>query len=148
VLDRASLDQLSLSFADCLFRIYGDWEEYAELLTDDKGLPTGAFRVSVPQPHGERSLEVRTDEGEITVGFGYWHAHFGSYLGISDQEAIALAIEEIDSILAERSVVRVSFKGGAWSGSSLEDANGRLAPPREGESAAAYSWLGTHDRDL
>jgi hypothetical protein len=69
-------------------------------------------------------------------------------MGISDQEAIALALEEIHSILAERSVVRVSFKGGAWSGSSLEDANESLAPPREGETAVAYSWLGTHDRNL
>ncbi|HWR51221.1 MAG TPA: hypothetical protein VN428_08950 [Bryobacteraceae bacterium] len=115
MLDRASLDELSLSFADRLFRDFGAWEEYAELLTDDEGLPTGAFRLSVPQPRRDRSLDVRTDEGEITVSFGFWHAHFGSYMGISDQEAVALALEEIHSILEERSVVRVSFKGGAWS---------------------------------
>ncbi|HEY1493150.1 MAG TPA: hypothetical protein VGF49_01345 [Candidatus Solibacter sp.] len=142
------MDELSLSFADRLFRDFGDWEECAELLTDDKGSPTGAFRLSVPQPHGERSLDVRTDEGEITVSFGFWHEHFGSFLGISDQEAIALALEEIHSILEERGAVRVSFKGGAWSGSSVEDANETLAPSREGETAVAYSWLGTHDRNL
>ena len=98
VLKRASLDELSMSFADRLFREFSGWEERAELLADAQGLPTGAFRVSITQPHGDRTLDVRTDQGEITVCFGLWHEHYGSYLGISDQEAIAQALEVIHGI--------------------------------------------------
>jgi hypothetical protein len=148
VLDRASLDELSRNFADRLFSDFGDWDERAELLMDAQGLPTGAFRLSVSQPHGERSLDVRTDEGEITVSFGIWHAHYGSYLGISDQKAVTEAVEDIQGILQDRLVVMVSHKDGAWSGSSLQEASEPPAPPRPGETAVAYSWLGTHDRNL
>jgi hypothetical protein len=148
VLDRASLDELSRNFADRLFSDFGAWEERAELLMDAQGLPTGAFRLSISQPRGERSLDVRTDEGEITVSFGFWHGHYGSYLGISDQEAIAEAVEDIQGILQDRLVVKASYKGGAWSGSSLQDASEPLSPPQQGETAMAYLWLGTHDRKL
>ena len=117
-------------------------------VSDAQGLQTGAFRVSIPQPHCDRTLEVRTGEGEITVGFGFWHAHYGSYLGISDREAIAQALDVIHCILEEQSVVRVAFAGGAWAGSSLRDASELLPPPRPGETVAVYSWCGTHDRNL
>ncbi len=148
VLDRTSLDELSLPFADNLFRDFSDWEEHAKLLTDADGLPIGAFCVSIPQPRGERTLDIRTDEGEITVSFGFWHAHYGSYLGISDEEAVSEALEDIHGIVEDRRVVRISYKGEAWSGSSLEDASESLSPPRQGETASVYSWLGTHDRIL
>jgi hypothetical protein len=148
VLDRAYLGELSTSFADRLFLEFSGWEERAELLVDAQGLPTGAFCVSIPQLLGDRTLDVRTDEGEITVGFGFWHAHYGSYLGISDQEAIAQALEVIHGILEEQSVVRVAFAGGAWAASSLRDASEPLPLPQPGETAVAYSWCGTHDRNL
>ena len=70
MLGRASLDECSLRFAERLFRSFSEWEQHAELLTDVQGLPTGAFRVSIPQPYGKHTLDVRTDEGEITVSFG------------------------------------------------------------------------------
>src|SRR4051794_34217265 len=70
MLGRASLDERSLRFAERLFCSFSEWEQYAELLTDVQGLPTGAFRVSIPQPYGKHTLDVRTDEGEITVSSG------------------------------------------------------------------------------
>jgi hypothetical protein len=148
VLDRASLDELSRSFAYRLFSDFGEWEGRAELLMDDQRQPIGAFCLSIPQPHGERTLEIRTDEGEITLSFGFWHAHYGSYLGISDEEAISEALSATHGILEERCVVVVSYKNGAWAGSSLEDVRDPLPPSRPGETAETYSWHGTHDRDL
>lgn len=52
MLDRASLDEPSVRFAEQLFGSFKEWEQHAELLTDLQGIPTGAFRVSIPQPSG------------------------------------------------------------------------------------------------
>lgn len=148
MLDRASLDEFSVCFAEQLFGSFSEWEQHAELLTDVQGIPTGALRICIPQPFGKHTLGIQTDDGEITVSFGLWHAHYGAYLGISEEKALAEALEDIHNILEERSIIWVSYHGPAWSGSSLEDANEPFGTSRPGETTVVYSWLGTHDHEL
>jgi hypothetical protein len=86
----------------------------------------------------------RSQEPDASSGAGY-HAHFGSFLGLSAQEAIEQAIDELRSIVAEEIVVVVSFRGGEWTGSMCVNPSEPVAP-RPGLTRHVYSWRGTYDR--
>jgi hypothetical protein len=145
MLDRSVLNDLSRSFADSLFREFAEWEQFAKLLPDSGDGEGVALEVTVEQPGTDRALRIRTDEGEITIGFDMWHTHVGTFLGISDSEAIELALADIRSIIAEESVIAVVHRDGKWAGSSLEDVCDAItATP--GATTNVYSWRGTHDR--
>jgi hypothetical protein len=68
-------------------------------------------------------------------------------LGISDEEAIELAIADIRNILTEQSLIRVDRSEGKWVGSSLEDASESLIA-KPGVTTNIYSWRGTYDRTM
>jgi hypothetical protein len=103
------------------------------------------MEVTVEQPGTDRALWIRTDAGEITVGFDMWHTHVGAFMGISDAEAIELALADIRSIVAEESLIVVVHRHGKWAGSRLKNAlNTITATP--GATTNVYSWRGTHDR--
>jgi hypothetical protein len=141
MLDRGALNELSAAFADALFLAYPEWESLAS------NLEGGVFRLEIPQPGTDRTLWADTMDGEITVGYGYYHAHFGSFLGISNGEAVDLAISEIRAFAAEQTVVVVHFPQGNWSGSMCVDASEPIAS-RPGATTHIYSWRGTYDRVL
>jgi hypothetical protein len=83
MLDRNLLNGLSRSFADSLCREFSEWEQFGELLPDsDEG--GAAMKVTVKQTGTDRALQIRTDDGEITIGFDMWHTHLGAFMGISD----------------------------------------------------------------
>jgi hypothetical protein len=147
MLDRNLLSDLSRAFADSLFREFGEWEQFAELLPDSGDGGGGAMEVTIEQPGTDRAPRIRTDGGEITIGFDMWHTHVGKFMGISDSEAIELALADIRSIIAEESVIAVVHRNGKWAGSSLEDAcDAVTATP--GATTNVYSWRRTHDRVL
>ena len=105
------------------------------------------MELTVEQPGTGRALRIRTDDDEITIGYDMWHTHVGAFMGISDSEAIELAVADIRSILAEQSVIVVVYRDGKWTGSSLEDADSAIAV-KPGSITHVYSWRGTHDRVL
>jgi hypothetical protein len=130
-------------FADSLFQEFAGWERYGTVVSDpNDGM---AMALCVDQPETGRALEIRTDDGEITVSYDLWHSHVGSFLGISDSEAIELAIADIRDIVSEKSVIRVDCSAGKWAGSSLEDVSDTLAA-KPGVTTNIYSWRGTYDR--
>jgi hypothetical protein len=145
MLDRSSLNPLSRSFAELLFQEFGEWEKFAELLPDPYGSGGSAMEVTVAQTGTDRALRVRTDDNEITVGYDMWHTHVGAFMGISDSEAIELALADIRSIIAEQSVIVVVYRDGKWERSSLEYADSVVAVD-PGSTTHVYSWKGTYDR--
>ena len=147
MLDWNSLNELSRKFADRVFRELGEWEQYAEVLPDEGGTQSSELEITVPQPCSERVLHISTREGEITISYGMWHAHIGSFLGISDAEAIEDALATIHRIIAEQNVVKVVYRDGKWAASSLEEVSNAVAP-EAGATTTLYSWCGTYDRTL
>jgi hypothetical protein len=147
MLDRNSLNPLSRSFAESLFQDFGEWEKCAELLADAEGRGGSAMEVTVEQPGTDREMRIRTDDNEITIGYDMWHMHVGAFMGISDSEAVELALAAIRSIIAEQSVIVVAYRHGKWAGSSLEDTDSIIAVKPDLRQHV-YSWKRTHDRVL
>jgi hypothetical protein len=147
MLDRNTLNELSRNFANRLFGEFEEWESQAAGLSGEGETQGGALRVTVPQPGSERVLSICTENGEIRVEYAMWHEHIGSFMGITDAEAIEKALDLIQQIIAERSVVKVRYRDGKWSGSWLEETPCDLAP-EAGATTAVYSWRGTYDCTL
>lgn len=121
MLDRDSLDELSRSLADRLFGQFPEWESKAVALAVQGAIQGDVLQVTVPQPGSERVLWICTENDEITIEFGMWHEHIGVFMGISEGEAIEQALDLIQRIIDERSVVKVMYRDGKWSGSWLEE---------------------------
>ena len=141
MLNRGTLSGLSAAFAECLFLAYPEWEGLAN------NLDGGAFKVEIPQPGTDRTLWSDTQDAEITVGYDHYHAHFGPFLGLSDQESITQAMDEIRAIVQEDMVVMNSFRDGKWVQSMLGRPD-KSVVTQPGGTTHIYSWLGTHNRTL
>jgi hypothetical protein len=74
-----SLDSSSRHFVDRLLTAHPDWRAFARIESRPGG-GSDDLVVEVPPPDGAdlaRPLLVYTEaEGEVTVGFDYYHAHF------------------------------------------------------------------------
>jgi hypothetical protein len=68
-------------------------------------------------------------------------------MGISDSEAIEIALNDIRNFLAEESVIAITYRDAKWVGSTMQDA-GDVVTVAPGATTNVYSWKGTHDRAL
>lgn len=143
-MDYDALDKRSRRFAARLFSIFPDWEPSAEVIRDTRTGGT-AFQLAIPQPGTDRVLSVDTLDDEITICFGEYHEHFGSFLGIDADEAAIQAIETIQDVLSDKQIVSVSYREGRWIRSSLDRPEERpVAEPNS--TTFVYSWSGAHDQ--
>jgi hypothetical protein len=140
------MDELSQDFARALFSAFPNWEPLAKSVKDGK---TGAscLEVDVEQERTNRVLHLSTADDEITIGFEQWHTHVGRFLGIDTTGSVAMAMTIIENFVAERTVVKLSYRDGVWLRSSLEN----LAAPSEPEphsTTEVLSWGGTYDETI
>ena len=142
--DINALDDQSRQFALRLFSIFPQWESFAEPVPRDEA-DAGAFELKVPQPGTPRVLEINTHKQEITICFGEWHTHLGTFLGLTIGEAADLAVDMVRGIVAEERIVSITYRDGRWSGSSLSYVE---APSTQeaNSTTEVYSWFGTHDQ--
>jgi hypothetical protein len=135
--------ELSQAFARALFSVFPKWEGFAKIVKDEK---TGAnwIEVDIGQDGTDRVLHLSTADDEITIGFEVWHTHVGPFMGINTAESVATAINIIVDFVAEKTVVKVAHRDGAWVRSSLE----YIAAPSEIEpnsTTKIFSWRGSYD---
>jgi len=90
---------------------------------------------------------LSTADDEITIGFEHWHTHVGRFLGIDTTESVATAMTIIENFVAERTVVKISYRDGVWLKSSLDYV---VAPsePEPHSTTEVLSWGGTYDETI
>jgi hypothetical protein len=140
------MGELSKASDRALFSRYPEWRRYLSVLRDEE---TGAdyLQVEVPQEGTDRFLYLSTANGEITMGFDYWHTHVGPFLGLNIEESVAQAMTTIESFMNEETVVTVCRRDGVWIRSGLD----HLAAPSEpmpNSTTEFFSWRRTHDKAI
>jgi hypothetical protein len=144
------LDQLnphSRRFAEGLLQRHPEWRHLFSLATYE-GADPGTLFVEVPASHPSGvPLFIDSDGEEITVSFGIWHDHFGSWTGEPDEAATQQALDSIDDILAERMLIVAALDGEQWRASWTVSPGERIDTGR-GKRTQVRSWLGTYDAEL
>jgi hypothetical protein len=145
-----NLNQLnphSRRFAVALLQRHPTWRQLFAVATFE-GADPGTLFVEVPAPHPRGApLFIGTDAEEITVSFGIWHDHFGSWTGDADKVAVRQALDTIDDILAERMLIVAALNGEQWRASWTVAPGDEIDTGRGGRTLVR-SWLGTYDAEL
>lgn len=144
----SELDEYSRSFLDFLLQEYPDWRASAQLAEGEGGISLW-LEITAPSP-SFGSLWISTEDGQVTVGAGPYHAHFATYEPASDQDAFRQAMVFIGDLVAERMVLALAMKGdGYWCGwVQLPDSKVELPAfmPSDADQIAYRSWKGSLDR--
>jgi hypothetical protein len=140
----SGLNAFSQRAAERLFQAHPEWKDLARA-------DTGALTIEIASPTVGRSLLIVADDDELTIYFQpfAWHEHFGPFLGIDFEEFMDLAVEEIDLILHDQTVIAEHSCSGTWLGSSsFLITDPEQFRPKKSELIRLRSWTGRHDREL
>jgi hypothetical protein len=156
------LDDYSQRFADVLFQTFPEWKEFLCVQSENDSDDDGYLLVQVPAPvkglipssllpDYKDFLTIDTD-GEITVGFDFYHTHFDMFSGTNEAEEFKQAVELIQSIVEEKICPVVILNGNEWCGSTSVDAGEKpdlsnwqnLNP--SSQEVYVRSWRGTFNR--
>lgn len=137
------LHDLSRSFAKALFAALPKLREHARA-------NEGVLRIELePAPARPTcGFWISTDDNEVTVGFGEYHAHFE--WPPTSGHVLDDPIEFARSILSDEFVVVDWTRDGDWKRSRVSRAGEEpdLADLRPGDVVHVRSWSGAHDREI
>ena len=98
---------------------------------------------------------VETEPGQVTVGFGCYHAHFCAYSGEPDETIFERALKFVDDFISERLMLVIALRGEmvgvSWVQSPLESPSALLQSTKtvsKTEVLRCQSWKSTLDRDV
>lgn len=122
------LDDYSQRFAEVLFAAFPNWKEFFTVQSPMDSAEEGSLLVKVPAPaKGLLPDDLLPDykdfltidsEGEITIGFDYYHAHFDMFSDANETEEFNQAVEFVQTIIKEKFCVVVVLDGNQWCGST------------------------------
>ena len=142
------LNEFSSYFARHLFEAF-PWLEQHGRLDPHPQADEGSLIVEYsPEPvRTDCQLWISTDDREVTIGFGMFHAHF-DWPGDDEDEFREDPIVFLGDLVEERTLIEDWTKSGKWSGSSTLDRNEEPDTDDMAEDAVVYvrSWTGAHDR--
>lgn len=108
------------------------------------------FELKSRSPATEQSLWVSTADYEITVGLHTHHSHFTHDEDRFNPAHIDAALDHVQDLLDERTVIVSGYVGDRFTGSTYRD----VSAARQSSSLIVdvtritlRSWLGTYDRD-
>jgi hypothetical protein len=149
-MDTSSLDQFSRDVANHLFAEFPQWQRLATTERAEDG--TSYLRLEVeapPESSAVSGLSLTTSDGEMIVGFDYYHGHFGGQLGDGGAES---AVRFVVDLVNEKIPVVSWWEEGelvAWS--TIEDGRPLLLDDLVGphDRVRSRSWKGrlNVDRD-
>ncbi len=88
------------------------YPEWLDLIGNDVKVP-GTISMFVNAPSGQSTLELYSDNEEITVCFGQLHSHFG-WCDVPVEESFQQAKLMIDDILNERILIGTRYSNGRF----------------------------------
>jgi len=80
-------------------------------------------------------------DGEITIGFDYYHAHFDNFDFQTEEQNFADAVEFIKSIIDEEVCFVAVFSGSSFCGSMS-------ASSKESPDLSGWNWLDKSCQDV
>jgi len=150
--DVEALDGFSKAFARHLFAAHPEWRAFART---EEGVDGGGEYLVVEVPPQEGTdlagpLLVHTDNGEVTIGFDHYHAHFDWPPERKAPPAWAEPMAFIAAILSDDLAAASGWDGDRRSGSWLVERGQVPAPPRTFRRVTRVrvrSWRGGLDSD-
>jgi len=152
-LDLNKLSGPSSKFSLLFFEAHPELQQYASMIMDPNSQEQFDLSVKVPSPTGdpERVIDIWVENGEPSLGFGAWHAHF-SFAREKKIDDFDGLIDILEAILSDVFVLVYDF-GGEYDGScdvvDLRDpeALAEYLTGRYSSGAADIrSWGGSADR--
>ena len=141
-----NLDEYSQRFAKMLFEIHPEWWALATVESRTES-NLGYLSIVVPSPsHPDSQLWITTDGTEVRIAFDYWHMHLGGWLGGEEREWFLEALENIEDILSEKTIIAVSMNGDQLCGST-NIKPGEIPKLIKGSRTYVRSWLGTYNAE-
>jgi hypothetical protein len=123
-----------------LLAAFPEWEPLFGEDPDDDGV----LLVRVPSPADPAlTLNVFTDDDELTIAFDMWHSHIGWPCETASED-VAAGLAIINDLMAERMVVAVKLADGKWAESAALAPDEMAANP--GEWSYVRSWQGSYNR--
>jgi hypothetical protein len=106
----------------------------------------GTLVVHIPCPIPDRpGIAIYTDDGEITVEYDRWHAHYDCWSDVPHEDAFNDFLACVHDLLLERIAVAVTMRGGDWAGSQIIELGEEPDVPGPGQHVYVRSWLGNRD---
>jgi hypothetical protein len=148
--DLRQLDEYSQVAAQRILERFPDWRTRIVLRRPNGYDHAFAdFELPCPSPAIEHGLWVSTADEEITVGLHTYHTHFTNYNEGFDAQHIDDALDHVQELLDERTVIVSWYSGERFAGSSSVDAAVAEAAPSfiSGVTRTTRrSWRGTYDQ--
>lgn len=137
------LDEFSRSFADALFAEFPELRAAAKV---ENGLLQIELKPGLDRP--DCVAWVSTQGGEITIGFGMFHAHFDWPARQPWPEDDPIRF--LRSLMREETLIEDWTLDGRWSGSGIlaTDEEPDLSGMRPGHVVYVRSWSGARDRRI
>jgi hypothetical protein len=135
------LDDFSKEFLNRLFRTFPEFKQHSTIKEYENHDRTYLF-VEIPSPSENKvTLWISTHEGEVTVGFDWYHSHF-SYSG-SDEEDYIEAEAFMKDILNERLVAVAIIANSVLKYSNTCNPD-EVPVLKDYETLRVRSWKGTY----
>ena len=135
------LDEYSVNFSKMLYSIFPRFKQYEEIKEYDEYSEAYLLIEVQSSSNSENILWISTYDEEITVGFDWYHTHFG-YSEI-DEDDFKLAIDLIKEIVEEKMAIAVIKKKDSWIRSYIIK-NNELPEINKDETIEIKSWNGTY----
>lgn len=135
------LDEYSMIFSKMLYSAFPEFEQYQQI-REYSGLNEAYLIIEIPSPSNKDNvLWISTCDEEITVGFDWYHTHFG--YSETDEEDFKIALEHIREIVEEKIAIIIIKKNDSWVRSSIiRDTEFPFF--NEDETIDVKSWNGTY----
>lgn len=113
-MDIQKLDELSRKVADSLFAQFPEWRKLARVQPGADGTDYLEMEIGAPPESGvDHGLTITTENGEVTIGFDYYHGHFFGQVGDGVRVGADYAIHLVSEIVNERIPVISWWQDGA-----------------------------------
>ncbi len=150
-MDAQGLDDFSRSVAERLFVQFPDWRELAQIERAEDGTSYLLLEVAAPTDASAAcGLTVTTDNGEVTVGFDYYHGHFFGQIGDGEHFGTDYALHFMSRLLNEEiAVVSWWLAGNLVAFSTIENGKALMDDDLVGkhDQERVRSWKGTLNAD-
>jgi len=145
------LDEFSRKVADSLFAQFPEWRKLArfELAADGAGYLQ--LEIAAPtEAEVDHGLTIATENGEVIVGFDYFHGHFFGQVGDGVRVGADYAIHFVSELVIGRmAVISWWHEGALVAFSTMEDGKALMEDDLIGpyDKIRIRSWRGNLNAD-
>ena len=145
------MDAFSDQAASAIFAAFPGWRQYGREEQREDGTSYLVLQIDPPlEAAVDKVLLIHTDNDEVTVGFDFYHSHFGSAVGDGNRLGAAAAVEFVRHLVSERIAVASWWLDDDWRGSAQVAAGATPIASfvKEHNRIRVRSWKGRLNADI